>query len=206
MTYNTDNHSYSVPDKGDNNWHTPYQNAFDELDTDIIIKDVFSNRPADPEADTWFLATDRKILYRYDGTSWDDIAGVGTASDPIPEIHATKTVTDDLEFDAEQPQDVSGSRSDNIWETNNTNYPIAVYVAGASGTTSSGDIAVVVAHVNTSQTNNKISRDKGWTDGTNEAVASLSFVVPPGHDYKVDWIFDGGLDNWEESKLGNPGD
>ncbi|WP_439026093.1 hypothetical protein [Haloarchaeobius sp. DT45] len=87
MTKETANHGYGQPEKGDENWHEPLNENFDRLDVDVVLKGAHADRPGNPPEDTWFLATDRKQLSHYDGSSWRVVGGVGTADDPVPSAH-----------------------------------------------------------------------------------------------------------------------
>lgn len=109
---------------------------------------------------------------------------------------------DPVAIEAEQPSDVSASRADNTWETNDSDHPIVVYVESATGGAAAAS-ASVSAHVNTAQTNNVVAQDQAQAcDSANSVAvsASVTFVVPPGHDYKVDVT--AGIDRWFEHKIG----
>lgn len=106
--------------------------------------------------------------------------------------------------DAEQPQDVSANRSDNSWETNNTNFPTVVYVNSRLGSPAAGAEVRVIGHVNTSRSDNIICDSSNQAhDNTTGISTGLTMVVPPGHDYKVN-VVGGGIDQWYEQKLGAP--
>lgn len=85
---NTSNHGWEIPDVGGdkNVWGQILNDFFDdELDQQIKLEGTFSNRP-DAGSDTvkYYHATDRRIVYYNDGSSWEAVYGLGTDSNPVP--------------------------------------------------------------------------------------------------------------------------
>lgn len=105
----TENHGYDKPEVGGSSgtWGSELNTIIDSLDVDVALTDTFGNRPADPPEGTWFRATDRKILYQYEGGSWEAIAGVATSANPLPEQYVSELTTESL-VDADD---------DSAWET-----------------------------------------------------------------------------------------
>ena len=73
----SDYHDIVKPGFEKDPWDHDYYDFVDTVDTELIKKDTLANRPADPPAGSWYLATDESIFYRYDGTSWSVIGGRG---------------------------------------------------------------------------------------------------------------------------------
>mgnify|MGYP000241765596 CR=1 FL=1 len=68
----TPNHGYNVPNKGDQNWHQPLNDNFEQYDTDIELRDTDSNKSNyTPKQGAKFLATDTGIVYEGDGGNWN---------------------------------------------------------------------------------------------------------------------------------------
>lgn len=75
MGKRTTNHDFYKPTKDEEGWERKKNGDWDDVDVGLIVKDTKQNRPADPPADTWFLAVDEPTLYHYDGSAWQSIAG-----------------------------------------------------------------------------------------------------------------------------------
>ncbi|WP_254820882.1 hypothetical protein [Haloglomus halophilum] len=76
----TPNHGYNVPDEGEQNWHEPLNENFEQYDTDIEIRDTEANLSNyDPKAGAKFLATDTETVYIGSGSSWDRLETSGRA-------------------------------------------------------------------------------------------------------------------------------
>ena len=86
----TPNHEYNVPAQGDQDWHQPLNENFEEFEVDIELRDQESNLgDYDPSNGAKFLATDTGVVYLGDGTDWnatflvaeyDDSTGEATIS------------------------------------------------------------------------------------------------------------------------------
>lgn len=89
----TPNHEYNVPDQGDQDWHNPLNENFEDFDTDIEIRDTEANLSTyDADAGAKFLATDTGVVYTGDGNNWiaqfvlpgyNDSAGEAQFGQPI---------------------------------------------------------------------------------------------------------------------------
>lgn len=74
----TENHPYNTPEKGAKNWHVPLNQNFEQLDTDVEIRDVESNRSQyTPKAGAKFKATDTGAEFLGDGSNWSRLASTG---------------------------------------------------------------------------------------------------------------------------------
>lgn len=80
----TPNHGYSTPPKGTQNWHTPLNNNFSAIDTDVIVRDTDANKSNyTPSSGAAFLATDTGIVYAGNGNSWNAILAVARYDSPV---------------------------------------------------------------------------------------------------------------------------
>lgn len=67
----TNNHQYNIPSKGTTNWHVPLNDNFDDLDTDIGIRDVEGNKGNyEPKRGAKYEATDSGAVYLGNGSNW----------------------------------------------------------------------------------------------------------------------------------------
>jgi hypothetical protein len=68
---NTPNHNYNIPAQGEENWHVPLNNNFNQLDIDVEIRGK-ENEKSNYEADlgTKYEATDTGAVYYGDGDTW----------------------------------------------------------------------------------------------------------------------------------------
>lgn len=67
----TDNHDYETPEKGRNDWHLPLNNNFEQIDTDVEVRDIESELGTyRPKNGAKFFATDTGAVYIGDGTEW----------------------------------------------------------------------------------------------------------------------------------------
>ncbi|SFG72804.1 hypothetical protein SAMN04488063_2804 [Halopelagius inordinatus] len=87
----TDNHNYSLPEKGATDWHVPLNENFEKIDTDVEIRDVEGNTAEyTPKEGAKFLATDTGRRFLGDGEQWveatpqprQDFAVESTTNDP----------------------------------------------------------------------------------------------------------------------------
>jgi len=79
----TANHDYNTPAEGTVDWHIPLNDNFQQLETDVEIRDSDANRGNyDPQNNAKFLATDTGDVYLGDGSSWNRIGSLrgGTSS------------------------------------------------------------------------------------------------------------------------------
>ena len=81
----TPNHGYNVPNKGDQNWHDPLNENFEQYDSDIEVRDEDANKGNyEPKQGAKFLATDTETVYVGDGSSWTELPSTGRE----PEVDA----------------------------------------------------------------------------------------------------------------------
>lgn len=77
----TDNHNYNTPTEGTLNWDVPLNENFNQLDTDVEIRDVDGNKSSyTPTAGAKFLATDTGTVYVGDGTNWQELGSLTNVS------------------------------------------------------------------------------------------------------------------------------
>lgn len=90
MTEQTDTHGWTIPTTGGDAdvWGSVLNDFFDgELENNVILKDTYSNRPSASNTNlVLFLATDRRIVYWNNSGTWEAVFGLGTETDPVPEI------------------------------------------------------------------------------------------------------------------------
>ncbi|MFC4542240.1 polysaccharide lyase [Halosolutus amylolyticus] len=91
----TDNHNYNRPEEGSQDWHIPLNENFDQIDTDVEIRDEESNiENYEPKAGAKFLALDTGVRYIGDGSSWNELG----VSDPVADrLERIESRLDDLE-------------------------------------------------------------------------------------------------------------
>lgn len=66
------NHRYNTPSEGTLDWHNPLNENFSQLDSDVEMRDVESNKGSyNPEIGAKFLATDSGATYVGDGSNWN---------------------------------------------------------------------------------------------------------------------------------------
>jgi len=77
----TDNHDYNTPAEGALNWDVPLNENFENIDTDVEIRDTEANRSSySPKQGAKFLATDTGTVYLGDGTSWNELGSLRTVT------------------------------------------------------------------------------------------------------------------------------
>lgn len=90
----TNNHNYTLPEKGAIDWHVPLNENFEQIDTDVEIRDTEANTDDyTPKEGAKFLATDTGRRFFGDGTQW-----VEAPPQPQQEFaveHTTSDPTDD---------------------------------------------------------------------------------------------------------------
>lgn len=103
----TDNHDYDAPEKGATDWHLPLNSNFEQLDTDVEIRDSEGELNSyQPKAGAKFFATDTGNIYLGDGSKWTR-APTGTRLDgdvvnrtePIDSLPGNIYVTNDSTVD-----------------------------------------------------------------------------------------------------------
>ncbi len=67
----TNNHRYSMPEKGTRDWHVPLNENFNQIDKDVPIRDVDANKGNyQPRSGAKFEAIDAGAVYYGDGSDW----------------------------------------------------------------------------------------------------------------------------------------
>lgn len=67
----TDNHNYKTPNKGTLDWHQPLNTNFEQIDTDVEVRDTDSNKDDYvPKEGALYRATDTGNVFLGDGSSW----------------------------------------------------------------------------------------------------------------------------------------
>jgi hypothetical protein len=88
MAEQTSNHDWTIPTVGGdtNTWGQILNDFFDgELDEQVTLEGPYSERPSAANGNVkLYLATDRRIVYYNDGSSWEAVYGLGTDSNPVP--------------------------------------------------------------------------------------------------------------------------
>lgn len=65
------NHEYNTPNAGTSDWHVPLNANFEQLDTDVEIRDADANKSEyEPKDGALFRATDTGDVYLGDGSNW----------------------------------------------------------------------------------------------------------------------------------------
>jgi hypothetical protein len=73
----TDNHDYNTPSEGTLNWDVPLNENFEQIDTDVEIRDEDANRASyEAKSGAKFFATDTGAVYLGDGTAWEMVGSV----------------------------------------------------------------------------------------------------------------------------------
>jgi hypothetical protein len=67
----TPEHGYNLPSKETTDWHTPLNDNFEKIDSDVAIRDTEANKGEyKPKDGAKYEATDSGAVYYGDGTSW----------------------------------------------------------------------------------------------------------------------------------------
>lgn len=73
----TDNHAYNRPAENSTDWHIPLNQNFNDLDTDVEVRDLDANLSNyTPHTGAKFLGTDSLDVYTGDGTAWTRIGSI----------------------------------------------------------------------------------------------------------------------------------
>lgn len=74
MTRETDRHNWTVPTEGDNDYEITFDQFFNDLDSDVEIRDDEQFLSGyDPELGAKFFATDTGVIYIGDGNQWNEL-------------------------------------------------------------------------------------------------------------------------------------
>ena len=116
----TPNHEYNVPDQGDQDWHQPLNENFEEFEVDIELRDQESNLgDYDPTDGAKFLATDTGVVYLGDGTDWNATFLVAEYDDSTGEATISGTLaTSKLDVDTIGGSLTGGTELSNIAGSN----------------------------------------------------------------------------------------
>ena len=80
----TTNQNYNTPEQGATDWHTPLNENFEALDTDIEIRDLDADKSDyEPKSGAKFLATDTKRVYLGTGDAWELFTTLGGLSGQV---------------------------------------------------------------------------------------------------------------------------
>jgi len=94
MPKDTSNHSWTIPEVGldEDQWGQILNDFFDdELDRQVKLEGTFSNRPsASSSTVKYYHATDRKIVYYNNGSSWEAIYGLGSSDESLPQTYTNE--------------------------------------------------------------------------------------------------------------------
>lgn len=74
----TENHDYNTPEKGTQDWHTPLNANFTQLDEDVEIRDKASNLAGyKPKSGAKFFSLNTGKIYVGDGSNWTRLQSTG---------------------------------------------------------------------------------------------------------------------------------
>lgn len=99
----TTNHGIIKPATGSTDWQGHFYDFADLVDQLLADAGPASGMDSSYSDGAFYLATDENILYQYDEAtdSWNDRAGIGTSTSPVPamyadDVHATNVNADQL--------------------------------------------------------------------------------------------------------------
>ena len=79
----TNNHDYNTPAEGTSDWHVPINQNFEQIDTDVEIRDTDSNKGSyEPKDGAKYFATDTGNVYLGDGSSWNEVPAPTSDDNP----------------------------------------------------------------------------------------------------------------------------
>lgn len=79
----TRNHDYNTPKKGQQDWNTPLNDNFAQLDTDVEIRDREANRDQyEPKKNAKFFSVDSGNVYIGDGNNWNAVSASTSSRNP----------------------------------------------------------------------------------------------------------------------------
>jgi hypothetical protein len=74
------NHDYNTPEEGSQDWHLPLNDNFEELDTDVEVRDIEANLDQyRPKRGAKFFATDSGRIYLGDSERWIEVSTTGAS-------------------------------------------------------------------------------------------------------------------------------
>ena len=187
MAEQTSNHDWTIPTVGEdtNTWGQILNDFFDgELDEQVTLEGPYSERPSAADGNVkLYLATDRKIVYYNDGSSWEAVYGLGTDSNPVPGTsHFESVNTGTLKTTDRSWQSLSGSRSLNTWHQA-PDYDIDF---GLTLQTSADDTTIdLIIDINPEQSNNKMFGFLQFNKPSGSEEIIGPFEVPANHYYQI---------------------
>ena len=91
----TTNHSLNTPSEGEQDWHTPLNQNFEDIDQIVPIFDADTNLSSyTPQTNAIFCATDTGNWYRGDGNSWSKFGEFGGSSGTLTAAMDITTTND----------------------------------------------------------------------------------------------------------------
>lgn len=179
------NHGYQTPEKGEADWHIPLNGNFEQLDSDVEIRDSESNLSSyEPKRGAKFLATDTGTRFYGTGNEWRELP----VQDHSHEDGLTLPVT---------TSDPSEATVGNIWYRSDSDrlkiqtldgIKTASFTAVTGGTATSSDADVQIAFDDSSYgdefTNTYYESRTSIADfGPTNSNSSLRVEIPEGEHY-----------------------
>jgi len=79
----TENHNYDTPEQGSTDWHVPLNTNFEQIDTDVEIRDKEANLgDYTPKEGAKLLAIDTGNIFLANGSEWNQIPAPTSSSNP----------------------------------------------------------------------------------------------------------------------------
>lgn len=190
----TPNHGYNVPEEGEENWHVPLNENFQQYDTDIEIRDGDSALgDYEPTDGAKFLATDTGRTYLGDGTAWEATLASARYTEPEESTDAGSLMFGNL-ANTISPGVVGGTIAGGGQE-GDRNYIDADYstISGGRGNEASGKGATVaggrgnLASHESAVIGGGINNEASWTEatvggGAENVASNVSATVGGGSD------------------------
>jgi len=181
MVTPTDRFGLNSYNAGEDNWtHDDLVQKFDQL---AIDSGPIADRPTDGSYDDeLYYATDQNILWRYDGSALDWVAGFGADGDPVPGTSYFESL-EAGNIDSKNGYEAkTASRSIGTWYQNTTGGDLNVAVSVNCDTDS--QIFHILLDVSETQTQNRVDQfiEDPSSSGTRITVTS---TVPDGFYYRV---------------------
>jgi hypothetical protein len=73
-----------------------YRQWADDLDVLARNEGPIADRPTSAPTGAIYDATDQRVRYRYDGSSWAVIGGIGSAAKPLPSVNTEELSVSDV--------------------------------------------------------------------------------------------------------------
>ena len=205
MTETTTNHNWTIPTVGGDTdqWGQILNDFFDgELDEQVTKEGLYSERPSAADGNVkLYLATDRRIVYYNDGSSWEAVYGLGTDSNPVPGTsHFESVSTEKVQTTGDDPvttiygdsgeYQLIGSFSLDVGSTTSDTFgPINSPGSGVPGipalTNTTGIYAQLSARLRPETSSEIVVRVKGCPD-TEFSTTSINYIDGPVGKYDGD--------------------